>query len=160
MCINLAQQKLKIDNVNSSKLHYQLILKKYFNYLISKKLTEHTILVSKSEIKKFLEYLIKVNVKRLSKITNENIFNYIPKNIFPHMFRHSKAMHLLESGVNYVYIRDFLGHSNIKTTEIYARISIEQKKKVLDSVYSENVPINEICSWNKDKDLLTYLMEL
>ena len=37
MCINLAQQKLKIDNVNSSKLHYQLILKKYFNYLISKK---------------------------------------------------------------------------------------------------------------------------
>ena len=77
MCINLAQQKLKIDNVNSSKLHYQLILKKYFNYLISKKLTEHTILVSKSEIKKFLEYLIKVNVKRLSKITNENIFNYI-----------------------------------------------------------------------------------
>lgn len=84
----------------------------------------------------------------------------IPKNIFPHMFRHSKAMHLLEAGVNYVYIRDFLGHSNIKTTEIYARISIEQKKKVLDSVYSENIPINEICSWNKDKDLLTYLMEL
>ena len=77
MCLNLTQQKLKIDNVNSSKLHYQLILKKYFNYLISKKLTKHTILVSKSEIKKFLEYLIKVNVKQLSKITNENIFNYI-----------------------------------------------------------------------------------
>ena len=34
------------------------------------------------------------------------------------MFRHSKAMHLLESGVNYIYIRDFLGHSNIKTTEV------------------------------------------
>ena len=45
----------------------------------------------------------------------------IPKNIFPHMFRHSKAMHLLESGVNYVYIRDFLGHSNIKTTEVLSK---------------------------------------
>lgn len=84
----------------------------------------------------------------------------VPKNIFPHMFRHSKAMHLLEAGVNYVYIRDFLGHSNIKTTEVYARISVEQKKKVLDSVYNENIPVPEECSWNKDKDLLTYLMEL
>lgn len=84
----------------------------------------------------------------------------VPRNIFPHMFRHTKAMHLLESGVNYIYIRDFLGHSNIKTTEIYARISVEQKKKALDGAYKENIPIPEENSWNKDKDLLTYLMKL
>ena len=84
----------------------------------------------------------------------------VPKNIFPHMFRHSKAMHLLEAGVNYIYIRDFLGHSDIKTTEIYARISVEQKKKVLENVYNDNIHISEENSWNKDKDLLTYLMEL
>lgn len=84
----------------------------------------------------------------------------IPKNIHPHMFRHSKAMHLLESGVNYIYIRDFLGHSDIKTTEIYAKISVEQKKKALSSVYQENVPQPAENFWNKDKDLLNYLMSL
>ena len=84
----------------------------------------------------------------------------IPQNIHPHMFRHSKAMHLLESGVNYVYIRDFLGHSDIKTTEIYAKISVEQKKRALSNVYQENIPISEQTSWNKDSDLLNYLMQL
>lgn len=70
----------------------------------------------------------------------EKVSSLIPKNIYPHMFRHSKAMHLLESGINYIYIRDFLGHSNIKTTEIYAKISVEQKKKALSEAYQENVP--------------------
>lgn len=41
--------------------------------------------------------------------------------ITPHILRHTKAMHLLQSGVNIVYIRDILGHVDIKTTEIYAR---------------------------------------
>ncbi len=90
----------------------------------------------------------------------EKVSPLVPKNIYPHMFRHSKAMHLLESGVNYIYIRDFLGHSNIKTTEIYAKISVEQKRKVLNEAYQENVPKSEEKSWNKDKDLLDYLMKL
>ena len=76
------------------------------------------------------------------------------------MFRHSKAMHLLESGVNYIYIRDFLGHSNIKTTEIYAKISVEQKRKVLSEAYQENIPESKDYIWNTDKDLLNYLMQL
>ena len=50
-----------------------------------------------------------------------------------HCFRHSKAMHLLEAGVNLIYIRDLLGHTSIVTTEIYAktnpRIKEEQLKK-------------------------------
>ena len=41
--------------------------------------------------------------------------------VTPHVFRHSKAMHLLESGVNLIYIRDFLGHESVTTTEIYAK---------------------------------------
>ena len=76
------------------------------------------------------------------------------------MFRHSKAMHLLEAGVNYIYIRDFLGHSNIKTTEIYARISVEQKRKALNQVYNENIPATEENLWNKDDNLFEYLMKL
>lgn len=55
----------------------------------------------------------------------------INKNITPHVFRHSFATLLIESGVDIKYIQDFLGHSTIATTQIYLHISDEQKKKVL-----------------------------
>src|SRR3546814_5159033 len=50
--------------------------------------------------------------------------------ISPHTLRHSKAMHLLQAGVNLIYIRDLLGHSDIKTTEIYARRSEEHTSEL------------------------------
>ena len=49
----------------------------------------------------------------------------------PHSFRHSKAVHMLEAGVHLIYIRDFLGHSTIQTTEIYAQISQSLVTKTL-----------------------------
>ena len=44
---------------------------------------------------------------------------YYGTKITPHVLRHTKAMHLLQSGVNIVYIRDILGHVDLKTTEVY-----------------------------------------
>ena len=56
---------------------------------------------------------------------------YFAKKISNHSFRHSKAMHLLESGVNLIYIRDFLGHSSVTTTEIYAKTNPKIKEEQL-----------------------------
>ena len=47
------------------------------------------------------------------------ISTIVPEKVMPHMFRHSKSMHLLQAGASLIYIRDFLGHEDIKTTEIY-----------------------------------------
>ena len=55
-----------------------------------------------------------------------------PDKVSPHTLRHSKSMHLLEGGVNLVYIRDFLGHSSITTTEIYARANPEIQRKAIE----------------------------
>jgi len=55
----------------------------------------------------------------------------MPSSISPHKIRHSKAVSLLENGVNLVYIRDFLGHSTIQTTEIYARVTGKLKEEAL-----------------------------
>jgi integrase/recombinase XerD len=55
-----------------------------------------------------------------------------PSKLHPHILRHSKAMHLLENGVNLIYIRDFLGHSSVTTTEIYARCNPELKRKYIE----------------------------
>lgn len=55
-------------------------------------------------------------------------------NITPHVFRHTKAMHLLNAEVNMFYIRDILGHVDISTTEIYARVDAEKKRAILEKI--------------------------
>ena len=84
----------------------------------------------------------------------------IPYNITPHVLRHSKAMHLLQAGVNLVYIRDFLGHSSISTTEIYARADSKLKREALEKAYI-GIPENkQKASWLKDSELLDWLKSL
>ena len=80
----------------------------------------------------------------------------IPENISCHSLRHSKAMHLLQAGVNLVYIRDILGHVSIQTTEIYARADSKQKREALEKAYV-NVNPNEEPIWTKDVTLVTWL---
>jgi len=83
----------------------------------------------------------------------------ISDEITPYWLRHSKAMHLLQSGVNLVYIRDLLGHSDISTTKIYARADEKMKRKTLMEAY--NSPVSEeLPTWKKDKDLLDLLKSL
>ena len=48
-----------------------------------------------------------------------------------HSCRHSKSMHLLEAGVDLIYIRDFLGHSSVVTTERYAKTNPDIKRKII-----------------------------
>ena len=57
---------------------------------------------------------------------------FIPQKVTPHIFRHTKAMHLLQANVNLVYIRDLLGHSSVTTTEIYARADTTLKREALE----------------------------
>ena len=44
--------------------------------------------------------------------------------VSPHSLRHTKGMHLLQSGVSLEMIRDFLGHVDAKTTQVYARANL------------------------------------
>jgi len=74
--------------------------------------------------------------------------------------RHSKAMHLLHAGVNLVYIRDILGHADLKTTEIYARIDGEMKRKALEEAFTNTVPSKALPSWQQDGELLNWLQSL
>ena len=78
------------------------------------------------------------------------------RKISPHGLRHTKAMHLLRAGVNMIYIRDFLGHVDISTTEVYARIDAEMKRKVFEEKVPNFTP-NTTMPWEEDKDLLQWL---
>ena len=78
------------------------------------------------------------------------------RKISPHVLRHTKAMHLLRAGVNMIYICDFLGHVDISTTEVYARIDAEMKRKVFEEKVPNFTP-NTTMPWEEDKDLLQWL---
>jgi len=83
----------------------------------------------------------------------------LPDSISPHCLRHSKAMHLLQSGVNLIYIRDLLGHADVSTTEIYARADSQLKRKALQKAYPSPTPDNA-STWQNDDDLLVWLKNL
>jgi integrase/recombinase XerD len=79
--------------------------------------------------------------------------------VSPHSLRHTKGMHLLQSGVSLEIIRDFLGHVDVKTTQIYARANLEMKRKALERI-SDTSPMPTIPSWKNDKSLLAWLHSL
>lgn len=81
------------------------------------------------------------------------------REISPHVLRHSKAMHLVQAGVNIVYIRDFLGHSSVQTTEIYAKADSEAKRRALEQASQSLVPKSKY-SHHKQSELMTWLKEL
>lgn len=88
-----------------------------------------------------------------------HISSIVPAKVNCHMLRHSKAVHLLQAGINLIYIRDFLGHTDIKTTEIYARADSETKRKALENAYPELVDSN-LPDWSDNGDLMEWLSEL
>jgi integrase len=66
-------------------------------------------------------------------------------------------MHLLENGVNLIYIRDFLGHSSVTTTEIYARCNPELKRKYIEQAGNLIIESVKEYSNNEKETLIAWL---
>ncbi len=100
-------------------------------------------------------------LKKYADLVRERHPGIIPDVLSAHCIRHSKAMHLLQANVPLIYIRDFLGHTKISTTEIYARADSESKRKALESAYSPVVNVNDSeASWHSDSSLMSFLEAL
>lgn len=99
-----------------------------------------------------LSYILNKYVEK-AVAENKSLFS---DKMSPHVLRHSKAMHLLQSGVNLIYIRDFLGHSSVTTTEIYAKANPEMKRKAIEDASSKVLP-KEKFSTEEKEDLFEWL---
>lgn len=84
---------------------------------------------------------------------------YISRKVSPHTLRHSKAMHLLEAGNNYVVIQAILGHADIKTTTIYAKANLDMMRKALEKTVKIQ-PEKRNMKWQDDPNLLKWLKSL
>lgn len=65
-------------------------------------------------------------------VAAHNICDEVPKHIHPHLFRHSRAMHLYQNGMDLTLISQWLGHASLQSTLIYAHADTEQKRKAIE----------------------------
>lgn len=83
------------------------------------------------------------------------------RRVTPHTWRHTTAMHLLQSNVDLSMIRSWLGHASIETTNNYVEFDLEMKRKTLQSC--EKLLANKESprkSWKRNPDLLSWLTKL
>lgn len=95
---------------------------------------------------------------KYTQLANDKTDVSLPE-ITPHCLRHSKAMHLVEAGKNLIYIRDFLGHESIETTQVYAKANPEARREALTTMQIK-MKTPDMPDWNDDHDLKAFLKGL
>lgn len=63
----------------------------------------------------------------------------VPLKVYPHMFRRSRATHLYQDGIPLELVSRMLGHSQIDTTKIYAKPSLEMLRKAVENENELNI---------------------
>jgi integrase/recombinase XerD len=77
------------------------------------------------------------NVSRLLKryaTVAHQVCSEVPLRLHAHLFRHTRAMHLYKAGIPLSYIKDFLGHASINTTDIYAAADPSMLRAALEKL--------------------------
>lgn len=133
------------------------ILRNYIeeNHLDRKEM-QHTPLFFNSQRSKLSRSGVAYILSKYISQANEN-GGHISERITPHCLRHSKAMHMVEAGINLIYIRDFLGHESIETTQVYAKANPEARRKAIEKMESHSPSMPD---WNDNPDLMDFLRDL
>jgi site-specific recombinase XerD len=82
------------------------------------------------------------------------------KRIGPHTFRHTTAMHLLQSGVDIAVIKTWLGHVDLNTTHNYVEIDMKMKETALNKMRSKSMHKGEDNFLKKEKNIIEWLNSL
>lgn len=77
----------------------------------------------------------------------------VPEKVAPHMFRHSRALSLYRKGVPLPLIAEWLGHSNLETTLIYAYADTEMKRAAIEKATGQNHPLRSTGTFTDEHPL-------
>ena len=123
--------KERIVPINDVAIHYLKVYVKDYRHLLVKK-EQNNFLYLNNHGKKMTRQGV---FKMIKKLTLEK---GIKKDVSPHTLRHSIATHMLENGADLRIIQEFLGHSDIGTTQIYTHLTNQKLK----NDYMEYFPRN------------------
>lgn len=79
--------------------------------------------------------------------------------LHPHLMRHSRAQNLYSAGMPLPLVSEWLGHSNMEVTLIYARADVEMKRKAIEKAMGNShiLPEKESPKYMDDKDMIKKL---
>jgi site-specific recombinase XerD len=103
-----------------------------------------------------VRYLLRKYCTRAQAITPA----LVAKRLHPHSMRHSTAVHLLRAGVDIVTISQWLGHASVTTTNRYATVDLEMKRKAIEQARPTDAPSPGAASWRTDASILEWLEAL
>lgn len=136
--INLNSGLIKIMGKGGKERYIQIavpeildILKKYYLQNIESIKKSGYFFVN-NRGRRFSEQSIRLMIKKYTNLAG------IERNITPHMFRHSFATYLIEEEVDISYVQKLLGHSSIKTTQIYIHVAAKKQAKILREKHPRN----------------------
>lgn len=86
----------------------------------------------------------------------------VPLRMHAHLFRHTRAMHLYQAGIPLSYIKDFLGHVSVNTTDIYASTDTSMMKVALEKIDRRDIDqvSKEVPIWKDDEEMILKLCGL
>ncbi|WP_025642763.1 tyrosine-type recombinase/integrase [Schnuerera ultunensis] len=90
------------------------------------------------------------------------IVNPVLPHLHPHLFRHARTMHLYQAGMPLPLVSEWLGHSQLETSLIYAYADTEMKRAVADKVINakNSVFTNEKFRYQDDEETIKRLYGL
>lgn len=134
-CVNLNSGVIRIMGKGGKERYVQVceasvleLLKKYYAQN-EQQIKESGFFFVNQRGKRFSEQSIRMMMKKYAKQAG------IERNITPHMFRHSFATYLIEEGVDISCVQQILGHSSIKTTQIYIHVAAEKQAEILRTMH-------------------------
>lgn len=83
---------------------------------------------------------VHARITKYQKIAARSCPSLVEKNLTPHTLRHSTAMHLRHAGVDNAVIALWLGHHDIRSTQIYTHADLKLKEQALDRTTPPDVP--------------------
>ena len=102
---------------------------------------------------------VRFKLKQYAAAAARKVPSLLSKRVSPHRFRHATAVGLITAEVDVTVIRSWLGHESLDTTNIYARASIEAKRKALEKVDGSARPTKPP-RWKTEVALLEWLDSL